>query len=183
MDIGINFRSTSGYVSDGAGETYDLGAAYPVTRGGATFGWNSDLTSQSRDRSTGVDRRLAGLVFSGLASDYWRLDIPAAGQYDIYLGMGDPSNLQIQKWALKDQTTTLTTIDTTSATGHVADATGADFTDAAWPAGQSQITKTFATTELRFQHTSSVSGNATIQHIRVVSAGNRRRRVLICGGN
>ncbi|HLM66577.1 MAG TPA: hypothetical protein VK358_03575, partial [Longimicrobium sp.] len=59
-NIGINFRATAGYVADGPGETYSVADAYPVTRGGATFGWTV-LPSSGRDRDSSQDRRLAGI--------------------------------------------------------------------------------------------------------------------------
>ncbi len=37
LDIGINMRSSSGYVTDGTNETYCNGEEYPVTRAGATL--------------------------------------------------------------------------------------------------------------------------------------------------
>lgn len=113
FDIGINFRATVGYVTDGPNETYCLAEAYPVTRlvGGlmVTFGWEDTAGIDSRDRdNTAADRRLAGINFSTVAGTRFRIDLPASGNVDIHCAAGDgyggggPAN-----WQFKDGTTLL----------------------------------------------------------------------------
>lgn len=82
--VGINFRATSGYVTDGTGETYYTGGSYPITRGGATFGATGG-TPELRDRDSGVDRRIAGTMFERpSATDLdFRIDVPSAGNYEV----------------------------------------------------------------------------------------------------
>lgn len=151
MTIGINFRATSGYVTDGAGETYCLGEAYPVTRGGYTFGFSTDLTGNARDRDASNDRRLAGCVFqvntAGTAD--FILDLPAAGDYRIRAAFGDAGSLQYQLVVLKDGTTTLATIDDYTGVDEYEDITGAHyFSDTAWASSNVSADHTFAGTQL-----------------------------------
>lgn len=183
MDIGINFRATSGYVTDAAGETYSLGEAYPTTRGGVTFGWSVNLTSQTRDRFTTGDRRLAGLAFTNSLSDYFRIDLPAAGLYDVHLAMGDHGNMQQCRWDLKDTTSILKSYGTVThdvPAANYCDASDVIRSEANWPSQEIKTTQTFATTQLRLQCATTTFYDV-VNHIRVVSAGNRRRRVLLCG--
>lgn len=181
MDIGINFRSTSGYVTDGANEVYCLGDQYPTTRGGVTFGWSTVVSI--RDRSASVDRRLAGTNFASSIGIYFRLDLPSAGQYDIHLAVGDATNLNRVEWDLNDTTTNLAQYRNggNQLVQQFMDASGVIREVANWPSQEVKITKTFATTQLRLVVASTMVINSNVGHIRVVSAGNRRRRV-ICGG-
>ena len=62
---GFNFRATAGYVSDPSNTTHVLATtAYPTKVGGVTFGWLSVQRVASRDRSTQVDPRLAGVDYA-----------------------------------------------------------------------------------------------------------------------
>lgn len=153
-DKGFNFRSTSGFVTDGTNETYVIGDDYPVTRNGVTFGWTAKGLFDKRDRDSGVDRRLAGLNFNtndGTQSTF-QIDLPAIGDYTIRLALGDQSNPQgYQYWKLLDNTTVLATIDDTNGTAGAAfdDATGVQRITADWPTLNVAITQTFATTTLK----------------------------------
>jgi len=118
-DKGFNFRGTSGYVTDGANETYVLlGDAYPVTRNGVTFGWLSAPSSGDRDST--IDRRLAGINYTandGASQRDFQIDLPAAGDYIISLALGDHGFTQTyQYWRLLDNTTVLATIADTDGT-------------------------------------------------------------------
>ena len=63
--IGFDFRASSNYVTDPAGDTYVLpSTAYPTTFNGVNFGWTNVSLVQARNRSTGVDPRLAGMNFA-----------------------------------------------------------------------------------------------------------------------
>jgi hypothetical protein len=168
-DVGINFRATSGYVTDGAGETYDLGNAYPQTRGGVTFGWADDRSGSSRDRNSGNDRRLAGLVFANTTGTYWRLDLPSAGTYDIYCACGDASATGSAEWLLQDTTTTFKTLtDTSVAANSFVDATDVELTHANWPGSNAPTQRVFSTTQLRFQPNNS--NNERLSHVRFADA-------------
>jgi hypothetical protein len=171
FDIGINFRSTSGYVADGANETYCLADIYPVTRGGVTFGWVITGAVDSRDRDSGNDRRLAGINFTTNNADYFRLDLPAAGTYDVHLAMGDATFSGAVSYDVKDTTTLLfSTTGSTSAGNKFKDATDTEYSNAAWPGSEAASTQTFATTQLRVQHTGG-GVNDVIAHLRVAAAG------------
>ena len=77
--VGINFRATAGFVTDGAGETYSLGEAYPVTRGGQTFGFDANITADARDRGGTSVNKLAGKVAA--PSRTFRWDLPSTGSH------------------------------------------------------------------------------------------------------
>lgn len=148
---GINFRADSAYVTDGAGETYTIGAAYPETRGGITFGYSSGaILGNSRDRDNTNDRRIAGLVYSlnSSAADVFQVDLPeGAGTYDIAIALGDAASARgNQLLLIKDGSTTLATIGptSTSAADRFIDATGVERTDAAWPGSMALLRLTFS---------------------------------------
>lgn len=179
-DKGFNFRATSGFVTDGANETYVIdNEAYPTVRNSVTFGWNTTtclsvtMGGGSRDRDAGVDRRLAGIHFgsnSGGLSCTFKVDLPSAGVYTIQLGMGDAGgNAQENYITVSDNATPLITFSplNTLATPTFGDAAGATYTSAAWPGSETAVTKTFATTTLNLQigGTVSLGTNSTITHL------------------
>lgn len=121
MSVGINFRATSGYVTDSAGETYCLAESYPTTRGGWTFGWVNAINNDggSRDRDSAIDRRLAGQNFQwndGTQSTF-QVDLPSAGTRSVRLALGDagfgPGYSYCQ---IKDGSTPLLTVTDTNGT-------------------------------------------------------------------
>lgn len=108
-DYGINFRDTSGYVTDGAGETYCLdpgaGDTYPTTRGGLTFGWQlSGGSAFGRDRNSGVDARLAGMVQFAHTNDPETADVRVdlTGDITLRIAAGDYSNQQWCNISIRD---------------------------------------------------------------------------------
>jgi hypothetical protein len=126
----INFRASSGFVTDGTNETYDLGAANrALTLDGdsLSFGWGADLTSQSRDRNPGVDRHCAGIVFNPNAAGEvaWSFTLPS-GTYDLRLALGDIGGGQNIFCSVYDNTSLLATIASNIATttGQFVDANG-----------------------------------------------------------
>lgn len=168
-DIGINFRSTAGFVTDGLNETWANVGGYPITRGGFTFGWETAGLSD-RDRNAGIDRRLAGLVFNGGAGgNNFRLDLPATGAYDIHAAFGDDSAGHTVALVLRDGTTTFATLAGSPLTAHFLDASGVDRTTAAWPGAEVSISRTFASTIIRVTDNGAGSG-IWIAHLRVVDS-------------
>jgi len=167
---GINFRNTAGYVTDGTDHTYEIlfgtPANYPrTTPQGFTVGWEVVGTSgpQTRNRSTSIDTRLAGTCFNTTASDVltYRVDLPNSGSHDIRIAAGDNSYARSGlKIELFDDTTSLGILvaNGTTAGGKFRDATDAELTAAAWPAGNTKVTKTFASQIARFK-----LGNGTNQ--------------------
>ncbi len=184
-DKGFNFRATSGYVTDGAGQTYSIGAAYPETRNSVTFGWSADIssggTNQCRDRNNGIDARLAGMCFDSQNQVvYFRVDLPSTGQYTIHLALGDNVNPQTHRVTIRDTTTTLATISGSSSSNFYLDATGASYDNVGWPTMETGVTFTFSTTQLRI-YIGDGTNNTTLAHLRVVQASTARpiRRVIV----
>lgn len=173
MDIGINFRATAGYVTDGANQTYCLHTDfYPVTRGGFTFGWEAAGGEvDSRDRSTGVDVRLAGLnkSLSTTAPDF-RLDLDAANAKVVHAAFGDQGFGVPVGWDIKDDTTTFqTNSGSTSAGNRWDDAGGTERTETTWPTDEAGVNRTFAAARIRLTPTTAAS-EQNVAHLRVVDA-------------
>lgn len=168
--MGINFRATSGYVTDGAGETYSLGEAYPTTRGGYTFGWDVGITAMSRDRNAAVDRRLAGVISVAPNQRTFRLDLPSTGTYQVCIGMGDYSYSTSEYYfQLLDNTTAFATRD--DATGLTAnqfsDSNGNEYNAATWPGSHTCVERTFTSTILNVKVNKGVAAGSCITHISV----------------
>lgn len=166
--IGINFRQSSNYVTDGAGETYCLGEVYPITRGGRTFGWSADVTANSRNRSTSVDRRLSGIngVVNTAAKATFTLDLPAPGNYRIRAAFGDQGSSQNILAVIKDGTTTKATINTQPSGGNWTDAAGVSRTSSAvWVSNNQSIDINFSGTKLNIE----LGGHSTATFSSVIS--------------
>jgi hypothetical protein len=146
--IFIDFRDTSGYVSDPAGATYCLGGladTYPITRGGVTFGWTDGTNfGASADRDNTNIPQLAGINYiqntPGILAPF-RLDLTSLGgpgTYKIGAAFGDASGAQgIQIAAFMDGATTLFTVNgTTTGANDFVDATSVNRTNTTWLAGQ-----------------------------------------------
>ncbi len=175
-EIGINFRASSGYVTDGTDETYCLGQstdAYPTTRGGATFGWGAAYDN-GRDRDNALDRRLAGINYhanDGNQSTF-TLDLPSAGDYTICLAVGDGTNSSGYQYVqVLDNVTSKIVVDDTdgTASANFDDATGTNHTAANWPSSQTCTTVTFASTTLNLKlgSPSAQAGSSAIAHLKV----------------
>lgn len=168
MSWGIDFRGSSGFVTDPAGTTYCLGDAYPTTRGGLTFGWETITFVNPLDRDNTVDARLAGInyVLNNVTPQTFRVDLPdGAGTRDIRLALGDvPSGQSVQYAELLDNASTIATINDTDGTaaGHFDDANVSDFTAAAWPGGNTARTIATASSILKIRiGANNGTGNAT----------------------
>lgn len=148
---GFNFRSTLGYVTDGAGEAFVNSTsgnilAYPqsMTMDGDTFnvGWNVGGADGTRDRSTSVGPRLAGMagIFNPGTKGTFRINAgTAAGRYKIWLG-GSSQTGSVSgplSFALRDSNGTLTSWSGVGSLGStdVVDITGVTYASAAaWAA-------------------------------------------------
>lgn len=154
FSIGINFRATSGYVTDPSGYTYCIGDTFPVTRGGATFGWTQTTNLGTRDRNASEGNvRVAGINYdSNSASPIssFTLRLPAAGAYQIGLAMGDATNGQTQYFDLYDNATLLTSQSgvNTNADQFMDIAGNVYSTGNTWFTNQVMNTYTFASTSL-----------------------------------
>jgi hypothetical protein len=161
-ELGVAFRSTVGYVTDGPNDSMassaPFGPTYPETLGnGLTCGWETVPTGTGdRNRSNSIDVRLAGGAFSQVSTDViiYRIDLPnGTGDYLIRAASGDvlygPSDTYLQ---FRDTTTALATINHASGqpSSQWYDASDVLRTSAAtWTSSNARITKTFATTIFR----------------------------------
>lgn len=182
--IGINFRATSGYVTDGAGETYCTGFdTYPTTRGGWTFGWESS-TANGLDRNAGGDARLAGICYVLSNAPTFRLDLPATGSYNVRAALGDYASLQWAAWKFQDNSTVFATTTGYTAGGadHYKDPTDVERSSGAdWITNNALVNRTFSSTILRLVADQPAAA-VVIAHLyaeQVGGGGNRRRRVLL----
>jgi hypothetical protein len=170
---GINFRSTSGYVTDGADEDAETGttANYPrTTAQGNTVGFEQ-ASSYRADIDSARDRRLAGLA--GTISNFeYRIDLPSAGSYNVRFAGGDNSGFGAGAYCdVKDTTTSLGVIvnDTPVSTGTMVDATNTEYTFAAWPGSNTAASLTFSTNICRF-HIGNNSFDKLVSHIYIEAA-------------
>ena len=165
-DKGFDFRATSGYVTDPTDCTYVLADAYGTVRNGVTFGWEDSISGQGRDRVNSVDPRLAGVNYqsNNNVSKRFRVDLPAAGDYDIRLAVGDAANnANNQQWEIYDGSTLLGGVGPSSINaGRWLDATGALlYSSALWVANNVAVRYTFAGTILRVKIGINASGGLT----------------------
>jgi hypothetical protein len=154
-DKGLNFRATSGYVTDGANETYVLDSDnYPVTRNAVTFGWTASIAGNSRDRDNTLDSRIAGVHFqtNDGTQKTFQVDLPAPGQYLIRLALGDTAHEAYLYCRVSDGATPLLTLDETTGNNppftNFFDATGTGYDSATWPGSNTPVTLTFSGTTL-----------------------------------
>jgi hypothetical protein len=177
MDVGIDFRATSGYVTDPANCTYDINETYPVTRGGVTFGWDGTQGAPgaggSRDRDTGVDPRLAGCNQPNGGADgpsmSWQIDVPP-GTYAIHLAAGEfLGNSTTNQITFKDGGTVLFTVNS-DLTFPFWDAGAASFANAAaWVLGEVAQPVLMAGSSLTLV-LGDGTHNAKVAHVRITSA-------------
>lgn len=177
---GINFRSTAGYVTDGANEDAELdsgtgNANYPrTTAQGNSVGWETaSSTYNTRDRSAGNDRRLAGINFNGSTGKFdYRIDVPSAGVYKIIVAMGDPSYAQTVDCELFDGAASLGVIisGSTGAANSFKDQNNQTWTAATFFANTSMLQITMSSTILRFRFGSVGGITGQVAHIYVESA-------------
>lgn len=185
----FNFRATSGYVTDGAGETYVLGETSSQTRNGWTFQWNT-CGDCARDRSTSVAK------FAGVnkrsndgTQNTWTLTLQSTGTKTIKAAFGDATNSGSPTYAyFYDDTTLIASVaitpNATSANEYL-DATGVLRTAANWDANNVAITHTFATTtfKLVIGSPSAQTGETRISHLQVLdgaaASGNNLRLYAI----
>jgi hypothetical protein len=165
----INFRSSTEYVTDGTGEGTNSGNSGFNADSGLTVAWSVDMYSNSRDRSSSVDRRLAGIVFQandGTTRDFTITLPDGAGTYEIGLALGDASNAMPDIRAeLLDNTTSFAVITGATASGEFLDATGVVRTAAAWPAGHVLITRVMSSTSLVLRLGKTGTGSSPVAHI------------------
>jgi hypothetical protein len=193
FDVGFDFRSTSGYVTDAACCTYVLGngggtvTTYPTTRTvngtSVTFGWETyDINMDARDRSATYDARAAGIQFVANTSaqqQTFRVDLPSSGSYKIQLLVGDPGGTNAQRNYLYvyDNASLVFTLNGTAPcstdTSHFADVNCSALSPSAnLGTLASSSALSFASTILRVKigTTGTDSNSSTIVHLRITAA-------------
>ncbi len=164
---GFNFRATASFVSDPLNTTHVLATtAYPTTVGGVTFGWKSTAVVMSRDRSTSIDPRLAGInyVSNGKPGTFY-VDLPSPGNYYLSLAIGDNAYTQCATMCqvqFLDGSTVLGTVSGNPKVGYFEDATGQTWSAANWPSSNMVLPLTLAGKQLTVVvGTTSNSGDVT----------------------
>jgi hypothetical protein len=185
FDIGINFRATSGFVTDASNEVPWLGEQYPSTKTAGsgqsvTAGWNVDLSSNTRDRSASNDRRLAGINFKAVGAVF-QVDLPSAGTYRVYAAGGDTIDGNGSLWDLCDNNTVIVSLTKDNMTARTYDdATDTVCSNSAWPGSNTPQTYAFVSSTFKLKINSAPLSNNCIAHIRIVQvatgAGPPRRR-------
>ena len=187
---GIDFRGTSGFVTDptnydnengGSSSGQGAAATYPRTSAqGNTVGW--ETTFNFVDRSSSVNARLAGVNYigSGGATATYRIDLPATGSYGIQGAFGDQGSAQNTFTIQLEDTTTVfaTPVNAQSSTiDQFYAANGTQETEANWltnnpvaGSGTDEISRTFTTTIFRIKLTGN-SGAAVMASIFIRSGG------------
>jgi len=181
-DIGFNFRASDTYVTDPANTTYSIGEAYPTTRAmvtsglSVTFGWDVDWTSGGRDRDSGIDARLAGMIVVNSAATSERtfqIDLPASGTYTVNLAAGDPLGAQNAHWELRDSNNTTVLLSQSLAagtTGQWRDATGVDRTSASdWVTNNASASVSFSGTTA-YLRLIGENPSSIVSHLRLYQA-------------
>ena len=91
-DVKINFQLRGGPIPEGY--LPDYGEVFGDRGNGYSYGWNRDITADSRDRGSAnaPDQRYDTLVHLQKAADaIWEIELPN-GAYDLFVVGGDPSN-------------------------------------------------------------------------------------------
>lgn len=179
MNIGFNFRATSGFVTDPANTTYVLPTdTYPTTRAGVTFGWDTSLSGD--DLNAGIDARLAGAHYIGSNQlrDF-RVDLDAANTKDIYMAIGyagfslTDQQVKIIDGAGGGGVTLFTVTDASIGANHWTDATGTERTSSSdWASNNTSQSAAFSTTVCILRLGDAlVSNNHVITHLRISDGG------------
>lgn len=169
----INFREQLSYVTDGANEAHCNGSN--GTYSGLVTVFSTDLSGNARDRNSGNDRRLAGIVFSpsGTATDITITLPDGTGDYEFGVALGDGSTYWTNALLeLLDNTTSFATIggDTgggSNTNNQFFDASDTLRTAAAWPGSQTLITRTMTSTTLVLRLGGAAGTISPIAHLYV----------------
>lgn len=192
---GFNFRNTLGYVTDGTNQqaVYETAAAYPITQtiGGdsVTFGFDSAASLQYRNRNAGNDVRLAGMIFTENVESYFRVNLPASGDYKVRVAIGDGIySITNQTILIKDGVggSTLATFTDASIAGNsFLDAGNTERTAANWPGSNTEITVTFTGTVATLYLPANGAGinsyitSLSLEQVAVAAAGGHKNLLLM----
>ena len=150
---GFDFRATSSYVTDPPSSTYVLSTtAYPTTVNGVTFGWaNTALVGAEPQHDSGCAAGRDELSEQRMPAKFY-VDLPSAGMYNLSLAMGDEGYAQCwtqcQVQFLDGSTVVGTVNGGVEGLGYFYDATGKNWSAAAWPGSNSTAAVTMSGTRL-----------------------------------
>lgn len=187
----FNFRSTSTFVTDAAGETYCISGTntasgnselYPVTRDGITFGW--DTGTATRDLGTGAPIQMAGAMFNDVVlAATFQVDLPSTGTYSIRVAAGYRSGSFANTVKLYDNATLFATLTGTPGADSYIDASNSIHTAANWAANNTAVSRTFASTTFKVVVGDGVSNTTGfIAHLEIASAASATVPKVIGGG-
>lgn len=182
FDLGFNYRSTAGYVTDPSYGVPVLSETYPHTYTAANgysinAGWAT--APSTADRSNTNDPRIAGINYHGSTDLDFTVDLssgsaPGAGTYTVDIAMGDAGSSNDDSYLLLDTSTTL--IDATNGGAGIGGIGAGSFYDATvsivtasttWTGAT--VSKTFATTTAILRLKPIISTN-TVAHFRLTLA-------------
>lgn len=151
-----NFRQSAGSVDDTVGGTVNgtyiiPGDNYPTSKLGLDVGLVSGFLNAG-DFGASVDRRLKGAWYFDTTGTplLIRIELDKVGLWGIRVAMGHPSTTAQSYVDLQDDTTPFKVYDLDLDFDLYYAADGVDdYTPAAWPANNVQITHTFTSTTLR----------------------------------
>lgn len=165
---GFNFRATSGFVTDGAGDSPVLGESYPTTySNGVTAGFETGGdTVTTRDRNNSYNSHIAGSIYCSdnggdALQQIFRIDLTTTGSYTLNLALGDESYAYASYLSVYDTSSLLSTLFNgyAGALNSFCDAAGNNYYPGPnWVAGNVPVSLTFSTTIARFY-----IGNTTTQ--------------------
>jgi hypothetical protein len=175
FDIGFDFRSTAGYVTDPSyGDFVGPTDSYPTTYTNVdgfsiNAGWET-LPTSGVDISASNDPRIAGAhrASAGTGDDYFTVDLssgsaPGAGDYTVDIALGGDNGV-VASLKLYDDATELLAISGAINTNEFIDATNVKRTATTTWNGAT-VSKTFATTTCKILNI--VSGYTAIAHFRL----------------
>jgi hypothetical protein len=174
---GLCFRDTAGYVTDSGSDTFAIvnlfgSLTYPVVSPqGNTYGSTVSNTPLTVNRTTSLDPRLAGIMYSPSNATRVRIDLPAPGSYNIRCASGDASFANRSEWDLYDDTAFLANLVTGSvASGSFKDANDVSHTGANWPANNTPKIFTFSSS-ICVLRCAVTTGNSVMAYFYIEAAG------------
>jgi len=124
----------------------------------------------TRDRDNTLDRRLAGIAQAGGAGTqhHFQVDLPAAGDYQIWFALGDAGSQSYEYCQIKDGATALYTLDDSTfiAGGLLWDDTaGTRYNQTTWSSSNVPTTLTFTGSTFTFVLGPTTANNSTLSHL------------------
>lgn len=197
QDVGFDFRSTAGFVTDPLYAVPVLSESYPHTYTNAngvsiTAGWEAAATCagaiRSINRLTTVDPRIAGIAKPTNSATFgnnvanqnqctFKVTLPSTGNWTIGSAIGDRSFDSAEYVVFSDGGTPFLTYTNVSVlTNQFMDTNGLIYPAAGWPTGNTSFVHTFTTTTFEVSIGANpivaIAGSSPIAHLRLTSGGN-----------